>query len=212
MSSPAESTLDAIRTLYRAFADGAISVVEFERRVGTLFPDPLDETLDELDAAAADELLAYSEWRGGDFGQTRHLVPRRPDWRYGVDSEPYGWIDVPAYRVALRSAFASRWADDDIAAAVQRAFLALRLPVVLSVQLRLLYPNWRTLWRRLADALGESWVATHRASLAIDVRGDAADRAALALFVDLVDRARNALSEEELEVVLPVRAWAVSRP
>jgi hypothetical protein len=35
---------------------------------------------------------------GGWFRESDHLIPKRADWRYGVDTKPYSWIDESGYR------------------------------------------------------------------------------------------------------------------
>ena len=103
----AANHLFELRAEFRAFADGAIDVVEFCDR--TRIPDPLEDSLEVLPPDLAEELSAYVDWMGGEFNESRDLIPRRDDWEYGVDQDLYGWIDVPKYRTDLRDALSKYW-------------------------------------------------------------------------------------------------------
>lgn len=57
---------------------------------------------------------------------------------------------------------------DHLAAAILRSLLAIRLPLVMSVHLRLLYASENDVWNLVADALGPEWERMQRSALALD--------------------------------------------
>lgn len=99
--------IEEMRRLTGAFLAGRLEFVEFFPSIsailGTEF-DPIDRAFADLPPAAAEWVWFFIEWTGGQFGESEHRITRRPDWRYGIDLEPYGWVDVPRYRESLRSA------------------------------------------------------------------------------------------------------------
>lgn len=107
MNTPLQAVGEC-REILRKFINGAFDYGAFRdkmaRAMGPL--DPLDWALEELDAESAIEAKMYSEWLGGEFGETEDRIPRKPDWRYGESDEPYGWVDQDEYRIRLHSAFA----------------------------------------------------------------------------------------------------------
>lgn len=105
-----DDRLDAIREMGRLTDDFLGERMDFvayfpaiSRLLGQF--DPLDAAIEDLPAAAAERVRFFSEWTGGEFGESEHRIPRRAEWRYGIDVEPYAWVDVPGYRSALRSAY-----------------------------------------------------------------------------------------------------------
>ena len=56
--------------------------------------DPLDWALKELDAESGKEATMYSDWLGGEFGETEDRVPHKPERKYGESDEPYGLLSA----------------------------------------------------------------------------------------------------------------------
>lgn len=96
------------RELAESFAAGTIEFVQFYKGLvfilGATF-DGLDSELQGLSDALQREVRFYSEWTGGEWGETKDRLPKRIGWEYGQDIEPYGWIDHEAYRREFTGAF-----------------------------------------------------------------------------------------------------------
>ena len=88
------------------------------------------------------------------------------------------------------------------AAAVQRSVLALRLPAILALHLRILYGSENELWDRVAEALGPDWRDAQSAALGLGGESlETSCEAALQLFV-LASREVDALFDERQRAVL----------
>ncbi len=91
--------IEKMRALLRDFVAARIDVATFNKAFAFCFApfDPLD--YDSLDPGIdPSELATYIRISAGWFSEDADLIPFREDWTYGVDTEPYGWIDVPAFR------------------------------------------------------------------------------------------------------------------
>ncbi len=86
-----------------------IDVARFRPDLAATFApfDPFpDETHDLSDSERTlEELLVYLS--GGWFQEHADVVPRNPEWVYGDEPRPYGWIDEEAYRALLSSRLGS---------------------------------------------------------------------------------------------------------
>jgi hypothetical protein len=94
-----QDALEKMRALLRDFVTERIDVATFKKAFAFCFApfDPLD--YDRLDPGIdPSELATYIRISGGWFGEETDLIPFREGWTYGVDAEPFGWIDVPAFR------------------------------------------------------------------------------------------------------------------
>jgi hypothetical protein len=83
------------------FRDGRISAADFVPQYRQLFApfDPLGGPGESgLTEGEYGQLLVFVELMGGWFRESDHLIPKRADWRYGVDTKPYSWIDESGYR------------------------------------------------------------------------------------------------------------------
>jgi hypothetical protein len=100
-----------MRKVSEAFLGGTVGLVAFFERMTLLLGrfDPLDETTADLPPAMQDEVVFYSRWTGGEFGETDNLIPKRRDWQYGVDLERYGWVDEVSYREAFGRAYRNQF-------------------------------------------------------------------------------------------------------
>lgn len=100
--------LQRARELAEGFVDGSIGFVPFYEGLtfilGATF-DGLDSQLQGLPDSVQREVRFYSDWTGGEWDETENLIPKRSDWKYGEDLEPYGWVDQGAYRRAFSDAF-----------------------------------------------------------------------------------------------------------
>lgn len=97
--------LSDLRHLLRSFLDEKLDVVDFLPEYRKLFApfDPPDLVSKGLSPQELVELETLIEIAGGWFGESEDIhVPRRSDWRYGVDTGAYSWIDVSAYRLRIR--------------------------------------------------------------------------------------------------------------
>ena len=97
----------------RHFIGGQIDYPTFRQRMSAAMArlDPLDWALDGLPEELRAEATMYSDWLGGEFGESEDRIPKRSDWVYGESRVPYGWVDVDAYRARLGEAFASVYRD-----------------------------------------------------------------------------------------------------
>jgi hypothetical protein len=100
--------LQHARKLAEGFVAGEIEFVPFYEGLtfilGATF-DGLDSQLQGLSSAVQREVRFYSNWTGGEWGETKDRLPKRSGWKYGEDVEPYGWIDQEAYRQEFAAAF-----------------------------------------------------------------------------------------------------------
>jgi hypothetical protein len=105
--SDAEAAIIDCRSIMRDFIGGQIDYPTFRQRMsGAMRPlDPLDWAIEGLPKDLQVEATMYSEWLGGEFGETEERIPKQRDWVYGDCRVPYGWVDVDAYRERLREAF-----------------------------------------------------------------------------------------------------------
>jgi hypothetical protein len=105
--------LQRIRETLAEFARGDLSLQtflpRFKKDLGPF--DPPDLSTDGLSDSEKAELTLFIELSGGWFGENQHLIPRRSDWQYGTDTEPFGWIDTQAYRDWIRDSLRTRRAD-----------------------------------------------------------------------------------------------------
>jgi hypothetical protein len=106
--SDARAAILDCRAIMRDFISGQADYPGFRQRMAAAMGplDPLDWAIEGLPEELRVEATMYSEWLGGQFGETEDRIPKRPDWVYGHSTTPYGWVDVGAYRKRLREAFA----------------------------------------------------------------------------------------------------------
>ncbi|MBA2633774.1 MAG: hypothetical protein H0U86_12390 [Chloroflexi bacterium] len=128
------------------------------------------------------------------------------------EAEAFEWAAIAArcdtwvaetttgYAEEVLKLVSARRRGDRVVAAIQRSVLALRLPLVMAVQHRLLYETENRLWSQVADAIGQRWSAAHTAALSLRP-GEDADRAALTLFGLAVSEVRSLLTPSQLAVV-----------
>ncbi|MEC7521785.1 MAG: hypothetical protein VYE22_18020 [Myxococcota bacterium] len=95
--------LEELRRALAEFLRGEIDASIFIPHYRSLFApfDPPGLAAADLSPAERHELDVYVELMGGWFGENDEAVPRRADWRYGVDVEPHSWVDQPAYRRSI---------------------------------------------------------------------------------------------------------------
>ena len=100
--------LEEMRHLAGRYVANEIGFSEFFPVVQALLGenfDPLDETVEDLRDEVKGAVKFFSEWTGGEFGEGEGRIPKRPDWKYGVDTEKYSWIDQDRYRGNFASAY-----------------------------------------------------------------------------------------------------------
>lgn len=107
------TALHDIRRLLAAFVGGAISVADFVPRYQKLFApfDPPDLTAGGLTEAEKHQLETFIQLMGGWFGEEDDLIPKRADWVYGANTEPYAWIDEARYRQWIQERASSEKID-----------------------------------------------------------------------------------------------------
>lgn len=100
--------LHKIKDVLREFLQGHIGVADFVPRYRALFApfDPPDLSTDDLSEAEQSELKVFIRLMGGWFGEENDIIPKRAEWKYGEDTEPFSWIDGPAYRTVIQEALA----------------------------------------------------------------------------------------------------------
>jgi len=123
------------------------------------------------------------------------------DWA-DVTAECHAWVAeaTTGYAEEILKLVAARRRGDRVVAAIQRSVLALRLPLVMAVQHRLLYETENRLRSEVAEAMGHRWSAAHAAALGLRP-GEDADRAALTLFGLAVSEVRSLLTPSQQAVV-----------
>ena len=90
----------------------------------------------------------------------------------------------------------------DLAAAVQRSIIALRLPHAIALRRRILYGNENHLWELVACELGNGWRSAQSQALGLGVVSlDASCKAALCLFELAAEELRELFDERQLIVV-----------
>ncbi|MFK7985270.1 MAG: hypothetical protein AB8I08_04495 [Sandaracinaceae bacterium] len=97
-----------MRDLLVRYVAGTVSTADFVPAYRALFAffDPPENGL-YLPRHERAELEAMVRVKGGWFGEFEDLIPKDPSWRYGVDTEPYGWIDTAGYRAWIRETLRS---------------------------------------------------------------------------------------------------------
>lgn len=105
--------LGRIRRLLRRFVDGEIAVSAFLPNYRRLFGDfdPPDVCSEDMSAEERNQLYVFIELMGGWFGEHDHAISLRADWKYGDETEPYGWIDEDAYRRTIAERLAQERID-----------------------------------------------------------------------------------------------------
>lgn len=97
--------LGEMRLLLGKFVTGYVQVSEFLPAYRSLFAsfDPPDLSTSGLSTEERAELDLFIRFMGGWFGEDEESIPQRADWQYGSDTEPYAWVDGPAYRQWIRA-------------------------------------------------------------------------------------------------------------
>lgn len=108
--------LDALAKLkeaLRRFIEGEMEIAAFVHAFDKSFGpfDPAPESLRGLGDAEIHEYEVFTQCLQGAWGGANPKVPRRLDWRYGVDTEPYSWIDVEQFRRFVRETLAHERID-----------------------------------------------------------------------------------------------------
>lgn len=101
-----DERIEAIRKMRRLseqFIAGELPFEQFYPALTRQFAcfDPLDWCTADLPADLRAEVVFFSDWLGGEFGEQSSLIPKAADWRYGESTEPFGWIDKEQYRRQL---------------------------------------------------------------------------------------------------------------
>lgn len=125
------------------------------------------------------------------------------DWSVIGDARLDSWVaeEITGYAEEVHKLEAARRAGDLATAAVQRSVLALALAPRLSVHLRMLYETENGLWERVADRMGEPWMAAQRATLGLaGERLEATLDASLDLFSMAVAAAWLSMDERQRSV------------
>lgn len=93
----------AMRRLSEQFIAGELPFEQFHPALKQQFAcfDPLEWYTRDLPADLRAEVVFFSDWLGGEFGETSDVIPRAAGWRYGQSTESYGWIDKEQYRRQL---------------------------------------------------------------------------------------------------------------
>jgi hypothetical protein len=99
--------IQEMRELSERFIRGKLPFDQFKAMLGNQMGafDPLDWGIQGLPKELETEVLFYSRWLGGEFGEDATSFPRLPDWEYGKSKEPYGWIDKEQYRRLFAAEF-----------------------------------------------------------------------------------------------------------
>jgi hypothetical protein len=108
VSETQRRALADMRRLLARFVGGHLPVREFVPQYGALFApfDPPDLSTKDLSDEERAELDVFITLMGGWFGEDDERIPKSKSWVYGRDTEPYSWIDEPAYRDWIRIALA----------------------------------------------------------------------------------------------------------
>lgn len=98
--------LSEMRALLGRFVHAEIDAAVFVPTYRKLFApfDPPDLVTDDLSEPEQRELELFIRFMGGWFGEDDDLIPKRSDWEYGANDQPYGWIDETSYRSWISAA------------------------------------------------------------------------------------------------------------
>jgi hypothetical protein len=96
MEAYCEKTIDELRRLVDRFLSGTIPFEAFypQYRMTAHRLFELDDK--DLPQVLHDEVAFYLRWEG--FGPYDGHVPLNAAWQYGQSTDPFGWIDKPAFR------------------------------------------------------------------------------------------------------------------
>lgn len=138
-------------------------------------------------------------------GIAAELVAEAHAWDWPrVDERARSWTaeQVTGYAEELHKVVGALERGDRWAAAMQRSVLSLRLPLLMSVQRRILYDSENDVYRLVAEAMGEPWASTHATALATDGEaGTASTAAALELYMLAAAEVGPGLDARQSEVV-----------
>lgn len=97
-----------MRSQVEDFLERRIGVAQFLPAYMALFApfDPPEAHYEDLSKEEDAQVQTFIRIMGGWFGE--HALPRDPSWRYGVDVEPYAWIDEEGYRHWIRGVLRRR--------------------------------------------------------------------------------------------------------
>lgn len=107
--------LHDLRQLSRNYIAKQRSFAEFYDGMGSILGtdfDPPESQYMYLSEAKILELKLYNDWTGGHWGETDHQIPKRKNWVYGIDTEPFGWIDQETYYLEYSKAFEALAIED----------------------------------------------------------------------------------------------------
>jgi hypothetical protein len=147
-------------------------------------------------------------------GELASLVAAARAWRWSdIEEQRRAWIagELTVHAEEVHRLVGSLATGRRTAAAVNRNLLATQLPVIAAVHHQILYDSQHRLYDLAATAMGERWLQSQQAALAL--RGEALEdscRAALDLYAMLVPTVEDYLSAEQRAVATAASdlAWA----
>ncbi len=138
-------------------------------------------------------------------GVAAALRQKALEWTWdSIDSRCDSWVaeELTGYAEEVHRLVGRLQAGHRLAAAVQRAVLAIRLAQILAVHHRILYETENVLWDAVATRMGDDWARTQAAALGLaDESFEETCRAALRLYVLAAHAVRHLLDERQRPVV-----------
>ncbi len=126
-------------------------------------------------------------------------------WRWeSIDKRCDSWVaeEITGYAEEVHRLVGQLELGHELATAVQRSVLALRLAQILAVHLRILYETENVLWDAVGERMGGEWRRAQAAALGVTDAGfEETCRAALRLYVLAAEEAGHLLDGRQRAVV-----------
>jgi hypothetical protein len=151
-------------------------------------------------------------------GELATLVDAAKRWRWSdIEERRRAWVaeQVTSHAEEVHRLVGSLALGRRTSAAVNRNVLATQLPMIAAVHRQILYDSEHRLFDLVADAMGERWLLSQQAALALHAEAlDESCRAALDLYAMLTPAVEDYLNAEQRKVALSAvdLAWRSQRP
>lgn len=101
------SALGEYRKIAIRYVNGDLNWFEYWEKYSEIMGvfDPLDFELEGMAENEKKEILFYVKWHGGEFGESKDIIPKNVSWKYGESMEKFGWIDRDEYHRRFSSSF-----------------------------------------------------------------------------------------------------------
>ncbi len=97
-----------MRLCIKDYLNNKLDFVEFydflKSELGSEF-DPFEESINDLSVELKNEINFYSQYTGGEFGETEYIIPKNSDYKYGENNVKYDWIDKAKFKNEFKEKF-----------------------------------------------------------------------------------------------------------